>query len=125
MLEILPKTELSVIEETLSRIGVCDKKNKILYPSCLLYKDIDSKYYIAHFKEMFLIRQTKASYNNISEEDLIKLNSIALLLEDWGLVDVISFDDLDEIETVYVYVLPHLEKKNWLIKNKFNVRTLF
>ena len=100
MLEILPKVDLSIIEETLSRIGVCDKKNKILYPSCLLYKDIDSKFYIAHFKEMFLIRQTKASYDNISDEDYVKLNSIALLLEDWGLVEVISFDSTGETLTL-------------------------
>lgn len=124
MLEILPKADLSVIEETLSRIGVCDKKNKILYPSCVLYKDIDSKYYLAHFKEMFLLRKIKASYDNISEEDYLKLNSVALLLEDWNLIDVLSFGDEEEIETMFVFVLPYAQKNSWLIKNKFNLRSL-
>ena len=124
MIEIIPKTNINIIEETLSRIGVCDRKNKIIYPTSILYFDIDSKYYLCHFKEMFQLRRDRPSYNNLSNEDLVRLNSIALLLEDWGMIDILSLPEDEDIETVYVYVLPHSQKNQWVIKNKFNMRSL-
>lgn len=125
MLEIVPLVDINIIEETLTRMGVGDKKNRIMYPSCALYKDIDGRYFIAHFKELFLIRKTKASYDNFSEEDKARLISISILLEDWNMVDIISLDENEEYETVFVYVLPHSQKRHWLIQNKFNLRSLF
>lgn len=124
MIEIIPKTNINIIEETLSRIGVCDRKNKIIYPTSILYRDEDSKYYLCHFKEMFQFRKNRPYYNNMNLDDSIRLDSIALLLEDWGMIDIISISDEEEIETVFVYVLPYEKKREYLIKNKFNVRSL-
>jgi len=40
------------VKETLTRIGVSSRKEKVLYQSChILHKQ--GKYYIVHFKEMF------------------------------------------------------------------------
>lgn len=124
MIELIPKTNTNIIEETLSRIGICDRKNRILYPTAILYKDLDSKYFLCHFKEMFQFRKDKPYYNNMLPEDTVRLNSIALLLEDWGMVDIISISEEEELETVYVYVLPYEKKNQYLIKNKFNMRAI-
>ena len=53
------------IKETLTRIGISSNKDKKLYQSChILHKR--GKYYIVHFKEMFLI---DGKPSNFSEED--------------------------------------------------------
>jgi hypothetical protein len=122
MIEIIPKININIIEETLTRIGVCDKKNKIIYPSCVLFKDVDSKYYLCHFKEMFELRKTKPSYFNLTEDDLLRLNSVALLLEDWNMLDLIDFPE--EVDTVYVGTIPFNQKHKWIVKHKFNMRSM-
>lgn len=122
LLEIVPRINLNVIEETLSRIGVADHKNKILYPSCILYKDLDGKYFLAHFKELFMLRKSKPSFYNMSEEDILRRNSIGILLEDWDMIDILNLEE--DVETVFVYALPHSKKFEWTIKHKFNMRTL-
>ena len=56
MLEITLKQpdDFLKIRETLSRIGVASRKDKILYQSChILHKQ--GKYYIVHFKELFAL----------------------------------------------------------------------
>lgn len=122
MIEIIPKVNISIIEETLTRIGVCDKKNKIIYPSCVLFKDVDSKYYLCHFKEMFELRKTKPSYFNLTEDDLLRLNSVGLLLEEWNMLDLIDFPE--EVDTVYVGTIPFNQKYQWTVKHKFNMRSI-
>jgi hypothetical protein len=74
------------IRETLTRIGVAAKKENILYQSChILHKQ--GRYYIVHFKELFLL-DGKAS--SISENDLARRNSVANLLEEWGLRKIVK-----------------------------------
>ena len=42
------------VRETLTRIGVASRKEKIIYQSChILHKQ--GKYYIVHFKELFAL----------------------------------------------------------------------
>ena len=46
------KDDFLKVRETLTRIGVASKKDRILYQSChILHKQ--GKYYIVHFKEIF------------------------------------------------------------------------
>ena len=122
MIEIIPLIQISIIEETLTRMGIGDKKNKILYPSCSLIKDIDIKFYIYHFKELFKLRKDKPSYDNITNDDILRLNSIAILLEEWGMVELIDFPE--EVDTIFVYTIPYNNKRDWQIKHKFNQRIL-
>lgn len=122
MIEIIPLVDRNILEETLTRIGISDKKNKILYPSCYLVKDIDGGYFLYHFKEMFGLRKGKPSFDNISEDDILRMNSIAMLLEDWGMVELLDFPN--EVETIFVYTIPFKEKRKWTIKHKFNLRSL-
>lgn len=120
LLEIIPKVETPIIIETLTRMGIANKKERILYPSCYLYKDIDARYYICHFKELFLMRMSQSGYSNITEDDINRRNSIAMLLCNWNLIEM---DDID-VETIFVYTLPFYEKSKWIIKHKFNLETL-
>ena len=70
------------IRETLSRIGVASRKDKVLYQSChILHKQ--GKYFIVHFKELFAL---DGKQTNLSENDIARRNTISRLLSDWCLV---------------------------------------
>ena len=74
------------IRETLSRIGVASRKEKKLYQSChILHKQ--GRYYIVHFKELFSL---DGKQTDISENDIARRNTIASLLEEWGLVNILT-----------------------------------
>ena len=74
------------VRETLSRIGVASRKERKLYQSChILHKQ--GRYFIVHFKELFAL---DGKGTNISENDVSRRNSIASLLSDWGLVEIIG-----------------------------------
>ena len=78
------------VRETLTRIGVSSRKEKVLYQSChILHKQ--GKYYIVHFKELFAL---DGKPSNISENDIQRRNAIANLLEEWGLIKVLNKDIL-------------------------------
>ena len=84
MLEVILKEpdDFLKVRETLSRIGVASRKEKILYQSChILHKQ--GKYYIVHFKELFAL---DGKETNLTENDIGRRNRIANLLKDWGLV---------------------------------------
>lgn len=80
------KDDFLKVRETLTRIGVASKKDRILYQSChILHKQ--GRYYIVHFKELFALDGKPA---DISENDLSRRNAIAKLLSDWGLVKLVD-----------------------------------
>ena len=115
LLKIELKSNEKIVQESLTRVGVGDRKKKILYPSCYLVKH-EGDYYLAHFKEMFLLRD--GGYDNVSDEDIKRRNAIAFCLKSWNLIDV-------DIETIkphdtFVFVLPFKEKALWKISHKIN-----
>ena len=70
------------VRETLTRIGVASRKDKILYQSChILHKQ--GRYYIVHFKELFALDGKPTNY---SENDQARRNTIANLLSEWSLI---------------------------------------
>ena len=70
--------------ETLSRMSVVSRKDKVLYQSChILHKQ--GKYFIVHFKELFAL---DGKQTNLSENDIARRNTISRLLSDWGLVKI-------------------------------------
>ncbi len=121
MIEVIPKVEVPIIIETLSRIGIANKKERILYPSCYLYEDIDSRFFICHFKELFLMRLNQSGYSNISEDDIVRKKSIVSLLEKWDLIEVVSNVD---VSTMFVFTIPFKSKSEWSIRHKFNLDTI-
>ena len=102
--------------ETLSRIGVASRKERKLYQSChILHKQ--GRYYIVHFKELFALDGKKT---NLTENDISRRNTIANLLKDWGLVEIIgnteSVAPLSQIK-----VLSFREKSEWTLETKYNI----
>lgn len=120
LLKVGLKVDYKIVVETLIRIGVPNKKEHILYPSCYLHK-IGDDYYLCHFKQMFSLTRSNA-YNNISKEDLMRRNGIAYCLQNWNLitVDPAAIEERDK----FVFILPYKEKHEWLIEHKFNINAL-
>jgi hypothetical protein len=106
------------IRETLSRIGVASRKDKTLYQSChILHKQ--GRYYIVHFKELFAL-DGKAT--DINENDLERRNTIAKLLQDWGMLVILYPEDyVSRAPLSQIKVLPFKEKGEWLLVAKYNI----
>jgi hypothetical protein len=107
------------IKETLTRIGVASKKEKKLYQSChILHKR--GKYYIVHFKELFLLDGKQSDF---SDEDRGRRNTIANLLEEWGLIAIVDKDKALEPRTPlsHIKILPHKEKSEWILETKYSI----
>lgn len=120
LLEVKLLVDKKIIIESLSRIGIANKKTKVLFPSCYLYED-NGRYYIAHFKQLFLLTRND-SYNNICEEDIIRRNAVTFCLKNWKLIDI--EDEKIQPYNKMVFVLPFEEKKNWRISHKFNFKSI-
>lgn len=120
LIEIKPTADIAVIKETLSRCGIANKKKKILYPSCYLYEAF-GVYYIAHFKQLFLLTR-QDGYNNLCEDDLARRNGIIFCLKNWGLIDI--DESLIEPHDKFIFILPFKEKSQWTISNKFNINNV-
>ena len=108
------------VRETLTRIGVASKKEKILYQSChILHKQ--GRYYIVHFKELFAL---DGKPTDISENDLSRRNAIANLLEDWGLITLVDKKSTQIPEPIFlsqIKILSHKEKGEWQLIPKYNI----
>ena len=118
MLEISLKEpdDFLKVRETLSRIGVASRKEKKLYQSChILHKK--GRYFIVHFKELFAL---DGKQTNLSENDIARRNTIAKLLADWNLVEVLGVPEpvapLSQIK-----VLSYQEKSDWTLETKYNI----
>ena len=105
------------VRETLSRIGVASRKEKKLYQSChILHKQ--GRYYIVHFKELFALDGKRT---NISTNDLSRRNTIANLLQDWGLIQIMSESSHEAAPLSQIKILTYKEKNEWLLETKYNI----
>jgi len=120
MLEVTIKQpdDFLKIRETLTRIGVASRKDKTLYQSChILHKQ--GRYYIVHFKELFALDGKKAT---LVENDIQRRNTIAILLSDWGLIDIVKPTEAENKAPLsQIKVLPFKEKKEWNLTAKYNI----
>ena len=104
------------VRETLSRIGVASRKERKLYQSChILHKQ--GRYFIVHFKELFAL---DGKPTNISLNDLERRNTIAGLLEDWDLVEIIGSSE-QRAPLSQIKVLSYREKDDWILETKYNI----
>jgi hypothetical protein len=114
------KDDFLKVRETLTRIGVASKKDRILYQSChILHKQ--GRYYIVHFKELFAL---DGKPTDISENDLSRRNAITKLLQDWELVKVVNNKQIEEPPPIFlsqIKILSHKEKDEWELVPKYNI----
>ena len=120
MLEVTIKQpdDFLKVRETLTRIGVASRKDKTLFQSChILHKQ--GKYYITHFKELFAL---DGKNSTLTENDIQRRNTIALLLQDWNLIDVVNTTLVENKAPLsQIKVLPFKEKSEWNLVAKYNI----
>ena len=107
------------VKETLTRIGVASRKNKALYQSChILHKQ--QKYYIGHFKELFAL---DGKPTNFDQEDMGRRNTIANLLEEWGLVKINDPERTSEpvAPLSQTKIISFKDKDQWELIPKYNI----
>lgn len=106
------------VKETLTRIGVASKKDKKLYQSAhILHKQ--GRYFIVHFKELFILDNKES---NISVGDVDRRNAIAILLEDWGLLKIVSKPSTNTQSVLsQIKIVSYKEKSEWELIPKYNI----
>ena len=118
MLEVTLKEpdDFLKVRETLSRIGVASRKERTLYQSChILHKQ--GRYFIVHFKELFAL---DGKDTNLSENDIARRNTIANLLNDWGLIEVKgNIEPMAHLSQIKI--LSIREKDEWTLETKYNI----
>ena len=120
MLEVTIKQpdDFLKVRETLTRIGVASRKDKTLFQSChILHKQ--GKYYITYFKELFAL---DGKNSTLTENDIQRRNTIALLLQDWNLIEVVKASLVENKAPLsQIKVLPFKEKSEWNMVAKYNI----
>jgi hypothetical protein len=120
MLEVtLPEPDNFLkVRETLTRIGIASRKDKKLFQSChILHKQ--GRYYIVHFKELFAL---DGKESNITANDVERRNTIAGLLQDWGLLKILDVAKADPKASLsQIKVVSHKEKEEWELVPKYNI----
>jgi hypothetical protein len=109
-----------IIKEMLSRIGIANTKENILYPSCYLTR-IDNKYVIVHFKEVFPLL-IDDGFSDLSEDDFSRRNTIVGLLESWNMIKVIDGNFKKSYK--HLFILKKELRPEWTIYDKINVGSL-
>jgi len=106
------------VRETLTRIGVASRHEKKLFQSChILHKQ--GRYFIVHFKELFMLDGKKS---NLEESDVLRRNSIATLLSDWGLLEIVNKEQVKECAPLrQIKIIGFKEKNEWELCPKYNI----
>ena len=73
-----------------------------------------------HFKELFAL---DGKDTNISENDIARRNTIAKLLSDWGLVNVVGTSSVESAPLSQIKVISFREKNEWNLETKYNIGT--
>jgi len=120
MVEVMLKSpdDFLKVRETLTRIGVASRSEKKLFQSChILHKQ--GRYYIVSFKELFLL---DGKTSDFSENDMQRRNRITKLLSDWGLVDLVNENVIENVCSMsQIKIIPHKEKHEWQLIPKYQI----
>lgn len=107
------------IKETLTRIGVSSKKlPNTLFQSChILHKQ--GRYFIVHFKELFLLDGKNAS---LTDNDIERRNTITTLLSDWGLLSIVNEAAAQpQTDLRLIKIISHRDKAQWDLQPKYSI----
>ena len=120
MVEVVLKSpdDFLKVRETLTRIGVASRSEKKLFQSChILHKQ--GRYYIVSFKELFLL---DGKTSDFSENDMQRRNRITKLLFDWGLVNIVNEETIENVCSMsQIKIIPHKEKSEWELIPKYQI----
>ena len=107
------------VKETLTRIGVLSKKDNTLTQSInVLHKQ--GKYYLIHFKELFAL---DGKGHEITENDIARRNTVANLLEEWELVEVVNPEETDypTVPVNQLKIVGYNDKHKYKLVAKYNI----
>lgn len=107
------------IKETLTRIGVSShREENTLFQSChILHKQ--GRYFIVHFKELFLL---DGKYSTFTTNDKERRNTIAMLLSDWGLLELSDRSKIASAASLkQIKIIPFRDKCKWVLKAKYTI----
>ena len=106
------------VRETLTRIGVASRKENKLFQSChILHKQ--GRYFIVHFKELFMLDGKKS---NLEVSDVQRRNTIATLLQDWGLVEIQNKEVAEDCAAMrQIKIIGFKDKDQWELCPKYNI----
>ncbi len=106
------------VRETLTRIGVASRKEQKLFQSChILHKQ--GRYFVVHFKELFLLDGKKS---NLEQSDIDRRNTIATLLGDWGLVNIVNRTQAESKAPLrQIKIVSYKEKQEGELCHKYNI----
>lgn len=128
-IEVIPKVDLKVIKETLSRVGI--RKKDSLFQSCNFISNKD-KHYVIHYKEYFsffsFAKDGKVEEDKVlmTDSDWYRRNNIIKKLLDWNLIEL-SEADLKYVnenlspEQGKFFVIKFADKANYKLFKKINV----
>jgi hypothetical protein len=73
-----------------------------------------------HFKELFAL---DGKPTNFSEEDMARRNTIANLLAEWDLIDIVDSKRTNELIAPLnqIKIIAHKEKNEWKLEAKYNI----
>jgi len=121
-IELAKRDDFLKIKETLTRIGISSINNETgerrLYQSChILHKR--GKYFLVHFKELFLLDGKQSTLN---QSDIERRNTIAYLINDWGLAKVLNPEIIEnKIPVSKLAIIPFRDKGNWILEEKYTI----
>ena len=119
LIELNEAEDFLKVKETLTRIGIENRRTRHLYQSChILHKR--GKYAILHFKELFIL---DGKPSDIDEDDIKRRNTIAKLLGEWGLVKIVEpdFDNYEFMDVKQLKILPYSQKSEWTLESKYTI----
>lgn len=113
--QLTDQRSFSRIVEVLTRIGIPSYKTHTLYQTAhILHKR--HKYYIVHFKSMLALDGKSV---NITQDDIDRLQTIALMLEQWNLCKCV--DKFDKTVKSSILVIPRKDLQEWELVPKYNI----
>lgn len=120
-IEPLDSDQFLKLKETLTRIGIAAKSPgpgelPTLWQSVHIFHN-RGRYFLVHFKQMFLL-DGRVKSTVMTDDDFDRLESIAALLEKWGLVRCIESMPPQKVK---VRVIPYAEKDGWNLRAKYKI----
>lgn len=108
------------IRETLTRIGIANRNKDTLWQSChILHKQ--GKYYICHFKELFMLDGREVDFSIDDEE---RRNTIADVLVRWEMCKYAGKKPATT-NAQNITIIPHAEKSKWKLETKYKIGKKF
>lgn len=116
--ELLGEEGFRKVKETLTRIGLASRTEKVLTQSAhILHRQ--GRYYICHFKELLALDGLRT---DLSESDISRRNRIVQMLVEWGLVKVYEPEMLVPMGSPNVVkVIKYADKDEWDLRTKYTI----